>query len=90
LTLSNDTGPMHLSYAVGTPVVAIFSTWQFSGWWFPPNDGLNQIVRAKNVPCAICMKEPCSHDSFCMEKITIEEVIEKIELILTKKQAIIY
>ena len=25
LTITNDTGPMHLSYAVGTPVIAIFS-----------------------------------------------------------------
>lgn len=42
LTITNDTGPMHLSYAIGTPVFAIFSIRDYPNKWYPPED--NNIV----------------------------------------------
>jgi len=35
LVISNDTGPMHLSVAVGTPTVALFASGQPSRWGHP-------------------------------------------------------
>jgi heptosyltransferase-3 len=48
ITISNDTGPMHLSYAAGTPVVALFTTRDYAGKWSPPEDGKNIIIRSEN------------------------------------------
>ncbi|MBT8763350.1 glycosyltransferase family 9 protein [Desulfohalobiaceae bacterium Ax17] len=79
LTISNDTGTMHLSYAVGTAVVAIFSARDFPYKWYPPNE--KGVVLRKEVDCAICFKEKCQ-DHKCMKLITPEEVIEKVNLLL--------
>ncbi|MBI1336766.1 MAG: hypothetical protein GC164_07380 [Phycisphaera sp.] len=78
-TISNDTGPMHLSYAVGTPVLAIFSARDFSGKWFPPNDGMNHVLRDESVDCAVCLLEACPYQNLCIEKVTPEQVIEQAE-----------
>ncbi|MDQ3071658.1 MAG: glycosyltransferase family 9 protein [Bacteroidota bacterium] len=43
LVISNDTGPMHMTYMVGTPLIAIFSKFDYPGKWFPP-DSTHAIV----------------------------------------------
>jgi len=48
LVISNDTGPMHLAYAVGTPVIALYSNRNYEGKWDPPDDGKNVIIRSDN------------------------------------------
>lgn len=74
LVLSNDTGPMHLAYAFGVPVVALFSNRDFPNRWFPPDSGRNAVLRAEGVPCSICLSEICA-DNICMKAIAPEEVI---------------
>lgn len=66
--LSNDTGPLHLSYAVGTPVVATFTSRDFIGTWFPPKSKKNIVFRTENVPCSICLSETCP-DNICIRAI---------------------
>jgi ADP-heptose:LPS heptosyltransferase len=83
LVLSNDTGPMHLSYAFGVPVTAIFSNRDFSGRWFPPQDGKNVVHRATNIACAICLGETCSNN-ICMKNIDPHTVIESMRKTLTQ------
>jgi ADP-heptose:LPS heptosyltransferase len=68
LVLSNDTGPMHLTYAVGTPLVALFSSRDFPGKWFPPDNGRSTVFRTPNVPCSLCLSETCG-DNVCMKAI---------------------
>jgi len=71
LFISNDTGPMHVAAAVGTPVVAIFgSTNPVST---SPLGRGHRIVR-KEVPCSPCLKRDCPKDRRCMELITVDEV----------------
>lgn len=77
LTISNDTGPMHLAYAVGSKVIAIFSSRDFPGKWFPPQN-LWKVFRSEDIPCSICLSENCS-DNKCMKLITPNEVIDYIE-----------
>lgn len=74
-TISNDTGPMHMSYFSGTPVIALFSSRDFPGLWFPPDDGLNQVFRNGNVHCSLCLSETCG-DNICMQGIQVAEVYE--------------
>jgi ADP-heptose:LPS heptosyltransferase len=71
LTISNDTGPMHLSYAVGTPVIGLFSSRDFQEKWFPPEG--NIALRNYNVHCSLCFSETCA-DNICMQGIPIDEV----------------
>jgi ADP-heptose:LPS heptosyltransferase len=70
-TISNDTGPMHLSYAVGTPVIGLFSSRDFPNKWFPPEDHI--AIRNDDVHCSLCFSETCSNN-ICMQGIPIEKV----------------
>ena len=45
LTISNDTGLMHLAYASGVPVIVIFGRQDYEGKWNPPEDGNNLVIR---------------------------------------------
>ncbi len=80
LTISNDTGPMHLSYAVGTEVISIFSARDFRNKWYPPEE-LGIVLRDDNVKCRLCYAEKCTHIS-CLNNITPSMVINKVEKIL--------
>ena len=81
VVITNDTGPMHLSYMVNTPVVALFSSRDFPEKWYPPTDGVNKVFRSENISCSICFSRSCS-DNICLKKITPEEVIAAADNIL--------
>ncbi len=78
LTLSNDTGPMHLSYAVGTPVIALFSSRDFPGKWFPPESEKNMVFRTPGVSCSLCLSDNCTNN-ICMQAIRTEAVIKAMK-----------
>lgn len=69
--ITNDTGPMHISAALGTPTLAIF------GPTSPEETsplGPNVKVIYKKAACAPCWKRKCPTDHLCMESITVDEV----------------
>lgn len=74
VVITNDSGPMHVAAAVGTPVVAIFG----------PTDptltgpfGKQHVVLRSGIPCSPCMKDYCTHTPRmeCMQKVTVEQVL---------------
>jgi ADP-heptose:LPS heptosyltransferase len=71
LLVTNDTGPMHLAAAVGTPVVAIFSSRDLAGRWYPYGSG-HEVFRAKLV-CEQCLFAPVSTDH-CVRHISVDDV----------------
>lgn len=81
LCLSNDTGPMHLAYAFGTPVMALFSARDFPNKWFPPQQNHHKVFRTYGVHCALCLSENCQ-DNICMKKIDPREVTHAIRQLL--------
>lgn len=83
LVLSNDTGPMHLAYAVGTPLVALFSARDIPGRWYPPESPSNRIFRSFDIPCSVCFSETCA-DNICMKRIDPETVIAGMEQMLRR------
>lgn len=83
LCLSNDTGPLHLTYAFGTPLIGLFSARDFPFKWFPPENDNNIVIRRYGIPCALCLSESCSNN-ICMQQIGVDEVYESIGKLLTK------
>ncbi|MBU1338759.1 MAG: lipopolysaccharide heptosyltransferase II [Acidobacteria bacterium] len=71
LFISNDSGPMHLANAVGTPVVSIFGPTdeRRTGPFQQPS-----AVVKKQAPCGPCLYRTCPYDHRCMNDITAEDV----------------
>lgn len=73
LLLTNDSGPMHLAAALGTPVVAVFGStdWRETAPW---GEG-HRLVR-EDVACAPCKLRECPLDHRCMNRVTVDRVVE--------------
>ncbi|MBN2453896.1 MAG: lipopolysaccharide heptosyltransferase II [Candidatus Omnitrophica bacterium] len=87
LLISNDSGPVHISCAVGTPVIVIFGR-NDRGLsperWGPC--GKNDIVLHKDVGCEICYAHNCRSEFKCLDSITSREVLEAAEKLLKTKE----
>jgi lipopolysaccharide heptosyltransferase II len=72
--LCNDSGPMHLAAALGTPTLAVF------GPTDPTETGpfraKARVVR-QVVDCSPCLYRDCPIDHRCMERISVERVVEE-------------
>lgn len=71
LFLTNDSGPMHLAAALGTPTVAVFGPTdpRETG----PSGGQARVVR-EPVDCSPCLFRDCPIDHRCMERVSPERV----------------
>ncbi len=80
LFLTNDSGPMHIASALGTKLIALFgSTSDVKTGPF----GNSKIIH-KHVECSPCYKRVCPIDFRCMTKISVEEVYQEIQKLLSK------
>lgn len=83
----NDSGAMHLGYAAGTPVVALFGSTDPS-LTGPP--GPHKIIR-KELSCSPCFERECPQGApECMESITAEEVFAGLKKILPSRRAVFF
>lgn len=80
LFISNDTGPMHIATAVGTPTVALFGPGNHIR--FQPIGDIHTLLR-HDVPCSPCKQftGKCKNN-ICMKGITVDDVWESICRIL--------
>jgi heptosyltransferase II len=90
--VTNDSGPMHLAYAVRTPIVALFGSTDpvLTG---PPPDGEGEgnIVITPDIPCSPCFGRTCKKkDMECMHAITSDDVYYGIKKILPDKPAVFF
>jgi len=86
--LTNDSGPMHIAYAVGTPLVAIFGSTspELTG----PVGLCNAVVRT-DIDCSPCFSRACGRDYIrCMFGITSEDVFENIRRLLPAGKAVFF
>lgn len=77
LAISNDTGPAHISAALGTKTVVIFG---------PTNPLTTHPIGAEiirnPVQCSPCMLRDCPIDHRCMTQISAGEVFERIKSLI--------
>jgi len=77
LLISNDTGPVHVAAAMGTPVVDIFGRNQRGLSplrWGPMGEG--HIVLHKEVGCVKCLAHNCDINFLCLTEISVDEVYQ--------------
>lgn len=75
LLISNDSGPVHMAAAVGTPVVDIFGRNQRGLSplrWGPLGEG-HKILH-KEVGCVTCLAHNCDINFFCLTSLSTDEV----------------
>jgi len=82
ILLTNDTGPMHVAAALGTPVVVPFGSTspELTGPGLP-NDTRNRLLKS-DAPCSPCFLRECPIDFRCMNGISVERVVEAVLRVL--------
>ena len=83
LFISNDSGPVHIASAVGSPVISIFGRSQ-NGLspkrWGPV--GARDIFLHKKVGCIECLAHNCVKEFLCLKAITVDDVVRAAASIL--------
>ena len=78
-----DTGLMHLSAAVGTPIVSL---WGATNPSRTGPYGYDDLVIRGQAPCSPCYRAHCPIGRICMRSIDMEEVLRMIAKALTRGQ----
>lgn len=82
LFITNDTGPMHIAVAMGTPTIALFSATDVEST--EPYRAIETFrAISKPKPCKECISKACMNP-VCMEQLTPEEVFEVVKKQLFK------
>ena len=76
--VTNDSGPMHVAAAVGTPVVVPFGSTspELTGPGLPEDAGSPHVLIRSQAPCAPCFLRACPIDLRCLRDISVTQVVE--------------
>lgn len=74
LTVTNNTGPMHVAAAAGTPVVALFALTNPPEQWHPWQ--VPHRLLYHDVPCRMCYSRVCPVGHECLRLVTPDMVVE--------------
>ena len=76
VAVTNDSGPMHLAAAVGTPVVGLFGSTNPD--WTAPLGPRHAVLR-HDVACSPCYRRACPIGLLCFEGISVDAVWSAVE-----------
>ena len=85
--VANDSGPMHIAAAVGTPTIGLFGPGE-ENIWFPytpafPGGSPKHIALRKDVPCHPCHLNVCNRTGNeymeCMNLLSVNEVFNAVK-----------
>lgn len=77
IVVTNDSGLMHVSAAVGTPLVAIYGS--SSTGYTPPLTSKAKTVFITDLPCRPCFKRTCPHSTMeCLVNLKPSQIIKEI------------
>ena len=86
ILISNDSGPMHIAAAVGTPVLGIYGpTNPILQGPYGPN---HVVVRNEKLECLGCNFTGCPIGHPCMKELAVDDVLNGLNFLL-KKNAIV-
>ena len=81
--LTNDSGAMHISSALGVPTVAVFGATDDTTTG--PTGDLARVVR-EHAECSPCLLRECPIDHRCMTRVEAARVIAKASLLLSHSE----
>ncbi len=87
LFITNDSGPMHIAAAAGTPLVALFGP--ESPQFYGPL--ANVRVLYKQLPCSPCLNLynaklfMCPYEARCMKELSVDEVEQAVQSLLKER-----
>lgn len=78
--IGNDSGNLHMSASVGTPVIGLYGPMPFEKWRAL---GDKNILLKANLDCMPCgLRKPCPNNKACMNNISVEDVKKAIDNII--------
>lgn len=80
ILLTNDSGPMHVAAAVGTPVVVPFGSTspELTGPGCPGETGARHVLLRAEAACAPCFRRVCPIDFRCMQGISVSQGVQAV------------
>jgi heptosyltransferase-2 len=77
LLIANDSGPMHIAAALGTPVLAIFGPQRRE--WYGPFGAGHRTVAIDPMPCRPCFDSCIFAEPVCLTTLSADEVIAELD-----------
>lgn len=87
ILIANDSGPMHIATAVGTPVLGLFGP--TSPYMQGPFGDKNEWSRLDELECIECNLLVCPRKHECFRDLPIDRILDKVSNLISKNNLLI-